>query len=446
MNWLAKASGLILLSALCLSCENDELLSLDFNPQDENLNLSYAEFTLPYQLVQLDSIATSYTRNMLVGNYRNADFGKVVAQNYMGLSIRERSAAEEDDQLDSLVFSIARNYFYGTSTGGLQQTVSLHQLTAEILDTVTYYSTSSLAYQPQSLGQLTYTIKPGSNDTLRIKLSDALGNELLDKLKAGAAELDSSAAFREYFKGLTLVADSETSFITGFSPNSVEMTLFYSAPADTVSKEFSFAMVNIPESRSTAVPLNFNEVQYDRSGTVLADLNEPREVGLPANNQVYLQSSTGLVPRIDFQPLVEFVGASDELILLNRVVLHIGTNEVDEYTSPPAALLGYLVQEDGVSRILSEFTNANRSFFYLGMYNDQSFINAAIPGEASPMVYDSAQMAYDIKVTSFSQTLLDGFIDNSQVLLYPSDLNTNVSQLVTSGDSIKLRVYYTKFR
>ena len=456
MNWLVKGkTGLIILSALSLlSCDNEELLSLDFNPQDENINISFTELTLPSQLVQRDSITTSYTNNMLVGNYRSVDFGMLEARAYMGIRINSQATVEADDLLDSLVFNVRRNYFYGTASGDVQQTIRLHQLTEEIQDTIRYENTSSLSFDPVPLGQLTYNIVPGTNDTLSILLSDDLGNELLGLFRANAPETDSSALFRRYFKGMVLTAGSENSFITGFDPASIEMSLFYSAAGDTVSQKISFVVpgVLIDPRTGASGPLNFSEVQYDRSGTAIADIDEPREVGSPTDDRLYLQSSSGLISRIDMQPLLDFVESSEERILLNRVVLHIGlANEVEEGLAPPPALFGYLVEDDGYSRILSTVPNRSGSLYFHGVYSDSEFIfdqnnRRPFPVEPSAIVYDSTDVAYNLKITSFSQTLLDGYVDNSEILLFPSDFNSSITQLVTSADSVKLRVYYSRLR
>lgn len=450
MNWLTKGKiGLAILPAfLFFSCDNDELLSLDFNPQDESIDLSYTELTLPYQLVQLDSVTTSYPGIMLVGNYQNADFGQVRAKSYMGMVINSKEDADPDDRLDSLVFYINRSYYYGSSSPTASQTIRLYRLAEEIQDTVRYYNTSSLAFDPTLLGQLSYSFVPEVGDTLSMRLNERLGNELLSLLKANAPEIDSSGLFRGYFNGLVLEAESDGDFMAGYNPGSARLSMFYSAPGDTVSKTFNLRIAAVPLSRTNTGPLAFNGIEYDRSGTALAGISEPGKIGSPTDDQVYLQSSTGLVPRIDFQPLEDFVTNSTDRILLNSVTLHIGLPEPEQGKGPPVAIAGNLIQDDGISLI---FTDDGRENFFSGMYGDSEYIynelaRQPVPRPPSPLLYDSASMSYDLRVTSFTQTLLDGFVENSEVLLYPNDLNSSVTQMVTHADSLKLRVYYTRLR
>jgi len=434
--------GLAAMSVLfLLSCSDEELLSLDFNPQDENIALSYTELTLPYQLVQLDSIATTNVDRVLVGNYQNDDFGQVRSVGYVNMGLGSAgNNAEGDDELDSLVLVLVRNYFYGNAEASLQQELEVRRLSEPFNDTITYFSKSSIPYETARppLATTRFTASPLEADTVRVRLDEAIGNDLLNRLKNNAAELDSNALFQDYFRGLALVPASENQFMTGFSR--VQMLMYFSAPGDTLSKSFSFVANKI-----------FNGVETDRSATALAEITEPLDVATPTDNRLYLQSYTGLVPRIDFQPLEDFVMNNEDRILLNSVTLHIGLTELEAGKAPPVALAGYLVQDDGISRILSTFPNAQRNLFYFGMYNDSEYFydqlnQRPVPREASPLVYDSASMAYDLKITSFTQTLLDGFVENSEILLYPNDLNASVTQLTTSADSLKLRVYYTRLR
>ncbi|WPP48215.1 DUF4270 family protein [Catalinimonas niigatensis] len=442
MNWLAKGKhGLIVLSALLLfSCENEDLLSLDFDPQDENINLSFTELTLPFQLVQRDSVVTTNAERILVGDYRNEDFGLVKATGYinMGISSGAVNNADDDDELDSLVLIVVKDYFYGDAGSNLQQTIHIHQLSEPFNDTISYYQDSSLPYDAMYLGALSFTADAEEPaDTLRVGLSNAVGNDFLEKLKSDAAELDSSALFEDYFKGLALVPSSENSFASGFSR--VQMVMYFSAPADTASKSFSFTASRI-----------FNGVEIDRSGTAIANINQPQQVGSATDNRFYLQATTGLIPRIDFQPLVEFVESNPDRVLLNRVVLRIGLNDFNENMAPPAALLGYQLQDDGISRITS-YDSQQRQYFYVGAYNDNDYVyntisKQPIPVRPSSIVYDSTNVAYEVKLTSFSQNLIDGFVDNPQVLLYPNDISNGLTQVTTEADSIKLRVYYTTLK
>ena len=441
-NWLTKAAhGLAVLSVLFLfSCDNDELLSLDFNPEDENINLSYTELTLPFQLVQLDSVSTTNASRILVGNYQSDEFGEVQSTGYVNIGLSSGSAAESNDELDSIVLVLFRNYFYGDTEADLEQTIEIRQLSETFGDTTNYFASSSLPYDRvrPPLGTVTFIASPLEADTLRFPLSDAIGNELLSRLKSNAAEFDSSALFQEYFKGLALVPTSGNSFMTGFS--GVRMQMYYSAPTDTASKVYNFSPVR-----------SFNGADTDRSATVLAEIDLPNEAITPADNQFYSQSYTGLIPRIDLQPLEDFVTNSPDRILLSRATLHIGLPEPKDGKAPPSALFGYLVQNDGVSRILSSFVNQQRSLFFYGIYDDSEYFydqlgKQPVPREATPIIYDSASMSYNLRVTSFSQTLLDGFVDNSQVLLYPNDLNSSVTQIVTSADSVRLKIYYTRLR
>ncbi|WKN33038.1 DUF4270 family protein [Porifericola rhodea] len=452
MNWLAKKSGLIVLSALLFfSCENDDLLSLDFDPNDENLNLSFTEFTVPFKLAQLDSVATSNADNMLVGNYQNNNFGYAKSKAYIKVGIGNSSVnkAEDDHVLDSMVLVLVKNYFYGSTDGDMQQRINIHRLTEYFNDTLAYYRDSQLAYEDTPIGSFSFTANAEEpTDTLRIRLSETLGNELLDKLKANAAEIDSNALFTNYFKGIALVSETENTFASGFYP-AISMIVYHSAPSDTVSESYSFGTSRF-----------FNGIEYDRNGTVLTELSKAGTIGDASDGGFYMQAGTGVLPRLDFQPLLDFVRNNSEKVLLNRVILHIGLPEPPKLgTPPPSYLLGFQLEDDGISNLV-EFSPVANQLIFSGLYNDTDYVynsidNIPVPAEGSPFAYDSASMSYEIKMTSFAQNLVDGYIDNSNVMLYPvnlsssgvnRDLNDRYSQIVTEADSIRLKVYYTELK
>lgn len=430
------ASALFLLA----SCSDDEEeLNLGFAPEDTNINLAYTELTLPYEVVLLDSINTTNTNTLLIGAYRDPDFGLTDATAYLNLNISGRSTADADDQLDSLTLSLVNSYYYGASGTGMQE-LSVYRLNEVLEDTLTYFNNQSLGYNSTPIGTISFDSSPGVNastDTLRIRLNDALGNEFLSKLKAGDPEMDSSALFRQYFNGLAIRGSSEKPFITGFnSPEGLRMRMYFSAPGDTASKVFTFGPFR-----------GFNGYAYDRSGTALAGLNEPGDVVVPTDNRFYLQSGTGIIPRVDFRVIEDFVANNEQRILLNRVSLRIGLPPAREGSPYPDALRGFLVEDNELD--LTQLGVDRRGNTILsGVYVDEEFNynrTAQLPLPAPPtnIIYDSLAGNYELKISSFLQTVVDGYEEKSQALFYPNDLRSGMSQIVTEADSVRLRVYYT---
>ncbi|MFP4089267.1 MAG: DUF4270 family protein [Cyclobacteriaceae bacterium] len=428
------ASALFLL----FSCEIDEALDLDFEPEDANINLSFTEIALPFEVVKLDSINTTNVSNLLAGNYRNPDFGLTQATAYLNMGIASKSPATADDRLDSLVLTLVNSYYYGQADAGPQE-LNVYRLAERVVDTLTYYSSDKLTLEPSLLGNILFSTSPdvnGSTDTLSLRLDETLGNELLDKLKQGSADLDSSALFRQYFRGLAITGASEVPFVTGFDPAGISMRMYFSAPGDTASKVFIFR----PSGRI------FNGLEYDRSGTPLEGLTDTEAI-VPADGRFYLQSGSGILPRLNFQPLIDFVENNEDKVLLNRVVMQIDVDEAEEGMPYPSQLRAFVVEESNVD-LIQVGVDGRDAPVYSGVYADEAYsfdreTQRPLKRDASVIAYDTTATAFNLKVSSFLQTIVDGYEENQAALLYPQDLRSGFSQIVTEGDRVRLRVYYT---
>lgn len=435
MNLLdRRKAGLIALLALFLfSCESDDLLSLPFDPKIENINSYYTELTVPFKLVQLDSVNTTNRERILIGNYLNDQFGRVKAAGFTDFEISNKGSISTDGAYDSLSLIVVNNYFYGETEALSPQSFSVHQL-SDTLSRRNHYSFETVPYQAKTLGNLTFIPDPdaaSSPDTLRIRIDDAIGKDLFEKAKNKSVQLSSDSAFQDYFKGLALIPESQNNYITGFDPASMQLVLYYSAPNETVSSTYTFALGST---------ITFNHIQYDRSGTAIASISQPGDEGQAANGNFYLQSGTGISPVIDFQPLLNFVSNIENSeegknVLFNRVDLHIGLPDTPEGTPPPPAVIrGFEVDENFKRKTA---ISSNKRIF-LGLFAD----DAGGSREASPINLDTLS-AYNMKVTNYMQFLDDGVVEETEMLLLSDKLESSVNHIITEADSVRLQIYYT---
>lgn len=434
-----KAGLIAVLALFLLACESDNIISLPFDPKTETISAHYQELTLPFKLVQVDSVSTTVTSNnrkrLLIGNYANDAFGKIQAIGFTDLSITNKGTISATDEFDSLSLIIINDYFYGESAGIASQTFSVYQLT-DTLARKTHYSFETVPYNNAAvLGSLTFMPDPKATsepDTLHIKINDAVGQELFEKAKDKTVEVSSDSAFQAYFKGLAFVPESENNFITGFNPQ-IRLVIYYSEPNDTTSSTYTFGLGST---------VTFTHISYDRSGSPVANINHPGETGQASDGNFYLQSGTGLAPLIDFHPFVEFVnnikyGEDSQNILLNRVDLYIGVNPYTEGMRPPSSIRGFEVDENFRRKVvLSSLASQN---VLAGLFANNS---NRIP-EASAITLDS--LSYNQQFTYHMQLLVDNASDEmeTEFLFLGDDLESSLNQMITSPDSIKLRVYYT---
>lgn len=426
-----KAGLMFLLTLFLFACESDDELGLSLDPNIANLNTYYKEITVPFKLVQLDSVNTTVTsssnKRILIGNYTNERFGTVSATGFTDFSITNKGTISENDTFDSLALVMVNNYYYGALFPAQPQTFSVHQLT-QTLENRFHYQFETVPFNTAtSLGALTFSPDPkvaSSNDTLRITLSDVVGQDLFNKAKNKAPELSTDSLFQEYFKGLAFVPQSENDYITGFAPTQTRMVMYYSAPDDTVSSTYTFGL---------GTTITFSHIEYDRTGTPIAGINSNNQHGSASNENFYLQSGTGLAPMLNFQPLIDFADSIQEEghhILFNNIDLYIGFAKADSASRPPSVIKGYYTTD------MPDRLSVNNES--LGLFSNNA--NSTV---ASEIMLDSLSR-YRLQISRYMQALVNEQQGvESNVLLLAPDFESSLNQITTPADSVRLKIYYS---
>ncbi len=105
-NEMILRNIIVILSLLFLvKCNDkpDELtLGEEYIESGTNLNL-IDTFSVSLSTVIIDTIVTSGTDRMLVGNFNDNIFGKISSKSYFQIGIPDSSDVEEDEIYDSLV-------------------------------------------------------------------------------------------------------------------------------------------------------------------------------------------------------------------------------------------------------------------------------------------------------------------------------------------------------
>ncbi|HEU4471086.1 MAG TPA: DUF4270 family protein [Flavisolibacter sp.] len=289
----------------------------------------------------LDSFPTSGISNFFLGAYSDPLLGKVSATPYFQLAVPTDLNLETDAVYDSLSFHIKLNrYAYGDTLA--TQAIQVYEL-AEPLD-YTYsgyiFNTSSFARKSPALGSTIVRIRPATTDSVRIRLSDAKGLELFNKLRQGAYEISSTTAFLDYFRGIVLESSTTAGAIYGFNhtADSIYMRLHYhTSSLYPESKHKDFAFHNGKFS---------NQLAADRTGTQLAGTGARIVPSLQSGNQSFVQSGTGVVLKMTFPSLRNILQIDPTIRLMKaRLELRAGSNTGN--FGLPAAL--FLVQTDATN-------------------------------------------------------------------------------------------------
>ena len=266
--------------------------------------------TVDMSTINFDSLVTSSQNRILIGNYDDPIFGKVKSNSYFQLAAGSYTLnnGTSDTETTNYVFdSIAMilkydNYYYGDTTK--VQTFDIHRLAQKVkpnIDDNNFYNNSALNYSEESIGTISYKPRPTERDSITIKMSDAFGSAIFQKIKK--REITDFDSFSEYLKGLVLVpAASNSSSVIGFHISTSKVRLYYSKyQADTEETPY------IIDFTITDATKQFNSISLDKTGTLLQNLplSDSKLSSSLMNKQSFIQSGTGVACRVDFPNIKE---------------------------------------------------------------------------------------------------------------------------------------------
>lgn len=427
---------LLLPALLFISCSD--------NPEEFTLGDEFIEsqagiriidtLSINLSTVILDTMPSAGSENMLIGNYKDEVFGKINFSSFFCLEIPAYVDVETDDIYDSLCLIIQYNNYYFGDTSKSQK-ISVHQLTENIeIDDEEYLSNnSSFSYNSAPLGTIEYTPQPNNEkDTLVIKLSDGMGNDLFTKLKDESDLLTDSITFINYFHGLMLKADdSYYGNVIGFAAASgdIRMILYssrYGKEKEVITHEF----------RYTETGKQFNNIKHDFSSTSLSNLKQQRYSlnSYSTGGLSYLLGGIGLAIRVDFPSLKELLMLERGKIADAKLMIAPAAGSYSNASDLPSEMIIY--KTDRLNRrnsqvITSAGTEAASALTLDDMYNENTF--------------------FEFDLTYFlNSELSDKYVDPEDgliITLNSTDLNTSLYRLMADTDSknTKLKIYYLSY-
>lgn len=427
--------GICLLWAILqLSCKeqdlSDEAFSIGNELMDSHTQLGYID-TLSVKLstVIMDSVRTSNTGRMLVGQYTDGDFGTINSSSYFQVTVPFATVGT-NATFDSLTLVLTYDgYYYGDTLK--EQTMYVYPVAdwPEENDDVYYYNTSKVKVETNLLGQKTFQPRI-SKETLEIRLSDSLGVDLFQKMVD--KELSSQASFLEDFPGIALISKCEGGAIMGYSiedSSSYMKMYFHQTLAEKEERTAIFEPVN--------TNIQFNHIETDRTGTALESWNRQR-VPIPSsqtNNRVFVQGATGVLTRIEFPTLQYFIELGVQGSLLKAELIFIPIKGTYDNLKIPENTVLY--QTDKYSALGTEVYDTDNEVVQLGethvdnQYHESTFISFDI----------SKYFRYDFLDQYYDQ-------DNGFLLgILAPDYYSNLDRLVLATQDVAnykplLRVYY----
>lgn len=416
----------LMLSFLIAGCnENPSQFTLGEEFIDSQTNLTVVDtFAVSFSTMILDTVKTSSTGTILVGNYTNENFGRISSQGYfqIGACADEILDAEIYDSVEVVV--TYSGYYIGDTTR--TQEFLAHRLTERISSSDDYFTNrSAFAYEPTPLGSAVFTPALKSSDTLAIRINDELGLDLFEKMDGRSEIVTESENFINYFNGLVLIpGENSDGLILGFDADSSSAKIVvhsHTTSLTTTEYKHEFPLENSNHQ--------FNHISHDFTATGLSSLAQQR-VKLSSTEAAglsYIMGGVGLVTRIDFPSLPEIL--LFERGIFPKVELEIATT--NKYNSdPPTDLILYAT--DKLNNLLSEYGSL------------------ASTTETTNELFEE-ETIYTFDLTSYLETeMADSYVDPQAGLLLmipSSDLRSTFDHLIIDEQNVntKLKIYYLSY-
>ncbi|TAH21687.1 MAG: DUF4270 family protein [Cytophagales bacterium] len=449
-------SGLLLAASLFFfACDDATKLGLDIQRTDQRLNTLYTDtFTVESSVKILDTINTTASNTSargLIGKMTDSKFGTAEAMAFGSFLLPTDGISFLDDQkrppiYDSLDVLLDITYAYGDTSQAVK--LNVHRLKEPILSNkYNYYNTDKLP-----IGELvgTASVKVKAGTAIRIRLSDQLGREIIDR--NGADDLKIQANFDQFFKGLRFSAEGIDNLVFGFDPNSANFTrmrVFYrNELTETTSKikNLYFTGVNGAGSLFTNIQTDFSK-SPSLSKLTKGQFLPTSQLG----NQGYIMGGAGVVTLLKFPSVYGF--NKDNNVVINRAELVMEPTDDNFFNvnNRPIPSLNF-IRADANGNIDRYVDTSNSS----GLSGVPKYLlvergDPRNPNSVLFMYYlESGRTYQPIVITSYIQALMNQTIDNTGLLVLPQRFFSTTSlEKITFGDSksptkpMKLIIYYT---
>lgn len=473
-SWWGRLGRLLLLAIpFLVSCE-DEPSPLGFKAEQKRFTLHYAEIPLHTGMIAFDSIPSECfydgtTSRWLAGAYHDPLFGTVSATTLAQFVPSATTISVNNPVYDSATLDLELDLYVYGSKDVISQSFEVHELNAQMNDTLAYYNTSSVPYKAGVISSGTFSFDVplilekkksssavDSTFVIHLKLSNAFGNQLFDKVEAGDTIIKNSELFRQEYPGLALVA-TDANLIAGFNPQSgnSRLTLHYHTPdEDSLWTTFSLARKC------------FVHYDFDRSGTSIAPISGYKQLYNPIDGRVFTQAGTSIQALVDFSPLFEGTESLFDTIprmLINSAQLVITPEISNTYDLPQSFVLRLLSASNGYQPRSTELETQVKAYYDAALVAPVTSnflymrpVNNLIvgddfyqPTQARPsyIALNSDMTEYSGYVTQYVQSLFEAGPDN---LLYRFALSPSspeqgkaVSRMVFEEGDLRLRIYYT---
>ncbi|GAA4496971.1 hypothetical protein GCM10023172_11190 [Hymenobacter ginsengisoli] len=398
--------GLVALAASCTNTASDIGVGLPDANVDTGAFL-VDTLTVRSSTVLRDSVPSSNSNYLFVGQYTDPLLGKLTARSAFRLGLTELFTPDPTAVFDSITLVLKPdNYRYGDTTK-TQALVEVHRLNTGIsftkysytspkLTTMDYDSVNLLNYSPVLKINTAPRGRARPNiTTLRLPLDPAFGQALLAKGKAG--QLSTQDDLDAYLPGLV---------ITPAANDEGALIRLSATSADAVMHLYS----HVPTDPTTVITTNFSlatgsrhffQFRVNRNLAGVPNLPRKSLESVPSaltGERTIIEGALGLQTRLEFPYLKDLRQFGNNLTITNaQITASVPTSTLTPFVPAPPALSIY-------------YTDANNH--PLALYQPNITYNTSISTLTS-----IEQGTYNWSMTSYIRAVLANTIPNNGLLL-----------------------------
>ncbi|MFY0594147.1 DUF4270 family protein [Roseivirga sp.] len=400
---------------------SDDVAPIEFDVEEISLGTS---------LVWLDSIPSSNTGRLMVGEHAGSEFGIMQAKGFIALDLNETTHPTlEESVLDSTRINFRVNYLYDTATNR-ELNLRAYQIGEEFPDT-SYITRNELIQSNMLLASGDVMIDK-FDSTYSINVDETWADQIFEGIRSGDATFDTQDAFDVFFPGFVLRHEGVAENIFGLNIGATfEMVFYYSDPVGDGSGDVVNKLLTM---NATGMP-NFHNFTVDRSATDFSVVQETNVI-YSGTSRLIAQSGAGMVTRLDLSDFLRF-NTDNEGVIVNLSELKIGPiGDLPEGIFPPPVLFMALTDErntiipDG-----SGFRSIQRD-------------GANVLADDAPvqLIYDSDTRTYTASLTTYTQAYLTDIFRRDEVFLYPTNMSLSVNGMVVDVEDVQLKIFFSQLR
>ena len=424
---------LVTLSISVVSCSKSYEFTMGNDFIDSQTRLQVIDtFKVDLKTILLDSLTTSSTKQLLIGDYKDTIFGSVKCESYFDLAYQSFPELDLKAVYDSAaIVMIYSGYSYG-DTASLMS-VSIHMLNEKIVQYSSgyLYNNTEFDYSPEATGSISFYPSINSIDTSIAIPVNSLGEDLFNRIMEKDESISSSDLFYEYLKGFMVTATSSgNKAVIGFraDQNNLFLRLYYHINSEILEQK-SITVTMGPESHQ------FNNISYDFSDTPLMGIQAGgNEISsLRTGKKAYMQGLTGLLSKIQFPTLQDVLAVRRWKILRADLVITPAKGSYDNFPLPKILHIYDTDKENRVNSVLkdSQGNPLTATFEFDEFYGENT------------------RYTYDI-TTFINKELSDAYFDYDHGLLIGLEqekFRSSLDRLLIEGrnPSVKLRLYFLTY-